>query len=106
MAHELTHALEDQSFHIDPWIKAARPNDDAELARESVSEGSAMAAMVDYTLRDQKMGVRDLPDVTLLIRSGAVDEMGKDPIFRKRRLTFATICFFPISRAPPFRSSF
>jgi hypothetical protein len=23
MAHELTHALEDQSFHIDPWIKAA-----------------------------------------------------------------------------------
>jgi hypothetical protein len=79
MAHELTHALEDQSFHIDPWIKGARPNDDAELARESVSEGSAMAAMVDYTLRDQKMGVRDLPDVTLLIRSGAVDEMSKDP---------------------------
>ena len=25
MSHELTHALEDQSFHIDPWIKAARP---------------------------------------------------------------------------------
>ncbi|MFZ3199788.1 MAG: hypothetical protein WA175_01420, partial [Candidatus Acidiferrales bacterium] len=47
MSHELTHALEDQSFHIDPWIKGARPNDDAELARESVSEGSAMAAMVD-----------------------------------------------------------
>src|SRR5271167_2618223 len=73
MAHELTHALEDQSFHIDPWIKGARPNDDAELARESVSEGTAMAAMVDYTLREQKMGVRDLPDVTLLIRSGAVE---------------------------------
>ena len=29
MSHELTHALEDQSFDIDPWIKAARPNDDA-----------------------------------------------------------------------------
>ena len=69
MAHELTHALEDQSFHIDPWIKAARPNDDAELARDSVSEGSAVAAMVDYTLRDQKMSVRDVPDVTVLIRS-------------------------------------
>ncbi len=79
MAHELTHALEDQSYHIDPWIKAARPNDDAELAREAVSEGSAMAAMVDYSLREQKMGVRDLPDVTLLLRSGAVDEMSKDP---------------------------
>jgi hypothetical protein len=78
MAHELTHALEDQSFHIDPWIKAARPNDDAESAREAVSEGSALAAMVDYTLRDEKVGVRDLPDVSLLIRSGAIEEMDKD----------------------------
>jgi hypothetical protein len=79
MSHELTHALEDQSFHIDPWIKAARPNDDAELARDAVSEGSAMAAMVDYQMLDQKVGVRDLPDVTLLIRAGAVSEMDKDP---------------------------
>ncbi|MGA8557639.1 MAG: hypothetical protein WB630_24765, partial [Candidatus Acidiferrales bacterium] len=52
MSHELTHALEDQSFHIDPWIKAARPNDDAELARDAVSEGSALAAMVDYQMLD------------------------------------------------------
>jgi len=28
--------------------KAARPNEDAELARDAVLEGSAMAAMVDY----------------------------------------------------------
>jgi len=34
MSHELTHALEDQSFNVEPWIKAARPNDDAELARQ------------------------------------------------------------------------
>ena len=79
MSHELTHALEDQSFHIDPWIKAARPNDDAELAREAVSEGSALAAMVDYTLRDQQVSVRDLPDVSILIRPGALEEMDKDP---------------------------
>src|ERR1700719_5412160 len=70
MSHELTHALEDQSFHIDPWIKAARPNDDAELAREAVSEGSPMAAMVDFEMLDQKVSVRDVPDVTLLIRAG------------------------------------
>src|SRR5277367_1036876 len=56
MSHELTHALEDQSFDVDPWINAARPNDDAELARDSVSEGTALAAMVDYTLRDDKIG--------------------------------------------------
>jgi len=79
MAHELTHALEDQSFHIDPWIKAARPNDDAEMARDAVSEGSALGAMEDYSLLDEKMSIRELPDVTLLVRAGALDEANKDP---------------------------
>ena len=51
MAHELTHALQDQHFQIEAWEKAARPNDDAELAREAVLEGSAMAAMMDYLLK-------------------------------------------------------
>ena len=106
MAHELTHALEDQSFHIDPWIKAARPNDDAELARESVSEGSAMAAMVDYTLRDQKMSVRDLPDVTLLIRSGAVDEMGKDPHLSKAPAYIRDDLLFPYLAGTTFSQQF
>ena len=106
MAHELTHALEDQSFHIDPWIKAARPNDDAELARESVSEGSAMAAMVDYTLRDQKMGVRDLPDVTLLIRSGAVDEMSKDPNLSKAPAYIRDDLLFPYLAGTTFSQQF
>jgi hypothetical protein len=87
MAHELTHALEDQSFNIDGWIKAPRPNDDAELARDAVSEGSAMAAMLDYALRDQHLSVRQLPDVDMLIRSGALSDMDKDP---------------NLSKAPPF----
>jgi len=51
MAHELTHALQDQHFKIETWLKAARPNDDAELAREAFLEGSATAAMVDYLLQ-------------------------------------------------------
>ena len=53
MSHELTHALQDQHFHIDNWSDAAKPNDDAELARDAVLEGSAMAAMVDYELARQ-----------------------------------------------------
>ncbi len=106
MAHELTHALEDQSYHIDPWIKSARPNDDAELAREAVSEGSAMAAMVDYSLRDQKMGVRDLPDVTLLMRSGAVDEMSKDPHLAKAPPYIRDDLLFPYLAGTTFSQQF
>lgn len=106
MSHELTHALEDQSFHIDPWIKAARPNDDAELAREAVSEGSALAAMVDYTLREQQLSVRELPDVSLLIRSGAVDEMNKDPNLAKAPGYIRDELLFPYLAGTSFSQQF
>src|SRR5580692_8393170 len=52
MAHELTHALQDQHFHVEKWGDAAKPNDDGELARSAVLEGSATVAMLDYLLRD------------------------------------------------------
>jgi hypothetical protein len=80
MAHELTHALEDQYFPVEDWVKAARPNDDAELARESVLEGSAMAAMLEYMLRDKNLTLRDLPDVD---PSAFVGDMADTPILKK-----------------------
>lgn len=106
MAHELTHALEDQSFHIDPWIKAARPNDDAELARDSVSEGTALAAMFDYSLQDQSMSVRDIPDMTLMIRSGAVAEMDKDPLLAKAPTYIRDELLFPYLAGTGFSQQF
>ena len=106
MSHELTHALEDQSFHIDSWIKAARPNDDAELARDAVSEGSAMAAMVDYEMLDQKASVRDVPDITLLIRAGALSEMDKDPNLAKAPLYIRDELLFPYLAGTGFTQQF
>ncbi|MGH9712131.1 MAG: hypothetical protein ACRD5M_02400 [Candidatus Acidiferrales bacterium] len=106
MAHELTHALEDQSFDVDPWIKSGRPNDDAELARQSVSEGSALAAMVDYMYRDQKIGVRDLPDVTIFFRSGAIEEMNKDPHLAKAPEYIRDELVFPYLAGTSFTQQF
>ena len=106
MAHELTHALEDQSFHIDSWIKAARPNDDAELARDSVSEGSAMAAMVDYDLEDMHRSVRDLPDVSALIQASAVGEMDKDPKLSKAPVYIRDSLIFPYLAGVTFTQQF
>lgn len=48
MAHELVHALHDQHFNVDAWLRAARPDDDALMARNAVLEGSAMVAMILY----------------------------------------------------------
>jgi len=106
MSHELTHALEDQSFDVDPWIKAARPNDDAELARDAVSEGTALAAMVDYALRDEKMSVRDLGDISMLIRAGAVAQMDQDPKLSKAPLYIRDALLFPYLAGTTFSQQF
>ena len=91
MSHELTHALQDQYFHIEEWARAARPNDDAELARESVLEGSAMAGMLEYELRDKGLNLRDLPDFDPSIFVGDLADtpmLKKAPPFIKDSLMF------------------
>jgi len=91
MAHELTHALEDQHFQIEDWVKAARPNDDAELAREAVLEGSAMAAMVDFLLQGTGSSLRDLPDFDPSMLVGDLADsptLQKAPRFIKDTLIF------------------
>jgi hypothetical protein len=91
MSHELTHALQDQYFHIESWTRAARPNDDAELARESVLEGSAMAGMLEYELRDKGLKLRDLPEFDPSIFVGDLTQtpmMKKAPPFLKDSLLF------------------
>ncbi len=106
MSHELTHALEDQSFNVDPWIKAARPDDDAELARDSVSEGTALAAMLDYSLREQHLSVREIGDVTALIRPGAVEEMDKDSNLAKAPIVIRDGLLFPYLAGTSFTQQF
>ncbi len=80
MSHELTHALQDQQFQIEEWVRAARPNDDAELARESVLEGSAMAGMLEYMLKDKGLNLRDLPDID---PSAFVGDLSDTPLLKK-----------------------
>lgn len=94
MAHELTHALEDQHFEIEAWEKAARPNDDAELAREAVLEGSAMVAMVEYLLQESGRSLEDLPDIDPSMLIGDLTEtpqLKKAPAFLKDSLIFPYI---------------
>jgi hypothetical protein len=91
MAHELTHALEDQHFQIETWLKAARPNDDAELAREAFLEGSAMAAMVDYLLRGTGKSINDMPELDPSLLTGDIGSspsLAKAPPFIKDSLVF------------------
>jgi hypothetical protein len=91
MAHELTHALEDQHFQIEKWLKAARPDDDAEMAREAFLEGSATAAMVDYMLQGTGQSLIKLPEFDPSILTGDLGNtpaLQKAPPFIKDSLTF------------------
>jgi hypothetical protein len=90
MSHELTHALHDQHFHINKWTDAAKPNDDAELARDAVVEGSALAAMLDYILRGNG-SIRDLGDIDPSMLMGDADsspELAKAPKVLQDELLF------------------
>ena len=92
MAHELTHALQDQHFQIEAWVKAAQPNDDAELARESVLEGSAMAAMIDYLLKGTGHSVEDLPAIDPSLFTG---DMSKSPKLQEAPQFLKDAMIFP-----------
>jgi len=102
MAHELTHALEDQHFQIEAWSHAAKPNEDAELARDAVLEGSAMAAMVDYLMLGTGRSLKDLPefDPSMLIGDlGATPTLKTAPPFLKDALIFPYISGLNFSAA-------
>src|SRR5215813_5415385 len=100
MAHELTHALEDQYFHIEEWSKAVHSNGDATLARDAVLEGSAMVAMFDYSLLGTGQTVKDLPDFdpTVLVGDLASSPaLDKAPPFIKDTLEFPYLAGFTFS---------
>jgi hypothetical protein len=82
MAHELTHALQDQHFHIDPWIRDAKPNDDGQAARQAVLEGSAVVAMLDYEMRGLGSSIRDMPDIGPLTQA-MIGDASSSPDFAK-----------------------
>jgi hypothetical protein len=92
MSHELTHALQDQYFHIEAWARAAKPNDDAELARESVLEGSAMAGMLEYLLHEKGLNLRDFPDID---PSAFVGDLSDTPMLKKAPQFIKDSLMFP-----------
>ena len=108
LAHELTHALQDQSFGLDKWleksskdidaIRSLTPdditNDENSEARQAVVEGQAMVVLLDYMLVPMHRTVADSPDVVDALnddmQSGTPDsvEFHNAPIFLKESLTF------------------
>jgi hypothetical protein len=56
LAHELTHALDDQHFDIDARLASVKTNSDAAFAWMAVVEGSGTTAMNAWTLENVDLG--------------------------------------------------
>src|SRR5271157_4453392 len=109
MAHELTHALQDQTVGLDKWMKRGEKdlgevkkdptpadieNDEMDDSREAVVEGQAEAVMLQYELAPVGKSVVDSPELVDEMESqmanGTDDStVFKDaPIFLRESLTF------------------
>jgi hypothetical protein len=109
MAHELTHALQDQAINLNRWMKKGDKdlgeirkdptpedieNDEIGDSREAVVEGQAEAMMLEYELAPVGRSVVDSPD--LVESMDAQMSEGTDdstvfrdaPIFLRESLTF------------------
>jgi hypothetical protein len=69
MAHELTHALQDQHFDLERFLDRVEGNDDRMLAKNSLIEGDALLVMLDYALHPLGRSALDLPDIVAMNRA-------------------------------------
>ncbi|HJO26951.1 MAG: hypothetical protein CMK00_08425 [Planctomycetes bacterium] len=76
IAHELTHALDDQWFDIDGTLKSLGGNSDAELAYQAVVEGSGVAAMNRWTM--EHIAELNLADIAAA-QAGSQEAMAAAP---------------------------
>ena len=113
MAHELTHALQDQTIGLDKWMKKGDKdlgeikhdptpedieNDEMADAREAVVEGQAETVMLEYELAPLGRSIADSPGLVETMEAqmanGTDDsKVFKDaPIFLRESLTFPYSC--------------
>ena len=61
MAHELTHALQDQHFDLQRFDKWPKGDGDREMAIHALIEGDATALMIDYLMKPLGQSVTKIP---------------------------------------------
>jgi len=110
MAHELVHALQDQSFGLEKWLNIAKDShDDAQqmildeqrAARQSIVEGQAMIVLFDYELASAGQTVESAPDLVDNMRASLFDDEST-PIYSKAPIYLREAMLFPYSYGTDF----
>jgi hypothetical protein len=108
LAHELTHALQDQNYNLKRWMKLdekeqepaaeARSNqdDDAEsTARRAVVEGQAQVVYVDYVLAPFGRSVQNTPGLIYQMEEPAVQAVADSELLHNAPMIVREIGTFP-----------
>jgi hypothetical protein len=109
LAHELTHALQDQSYDLEKLMKPGEKdlarekdnptaqdieNDEAQTVRQAVVEGQAMTVLVDYMLAPTGQSITGSPEIVEALKQGMLVgtadsvQYQNAPVFLKELLTF------------------
>jgi hypothetical protein len=118
MAHELTHALQDQKVGLTKWEDlepdsvAKNVEDDAkhiqtdesDTAREAVLEGQAMVSFADYMLKPTGKTLKDVPAVGDQLQAGAGD-MSDSPVLARAPLILQESLLFPYTEGLAFEQA-
>ncbi len=118
MAHELTHALQDDRVGLEKWgnpqpdemSKDERGDnvqiqtDEASTARQAVTEGQAMVSFVDYGLREQGKTLKDVPEIgdRLAELSG---DTSSSPVLSRAPLVLQQSLLFPYTSGLAFEQA-
>ncbi len=108
LAHELTHALQDQHIHLEKWDRDDdRPmsknvqqdnehiaTDEADTVRDAVVEGQAMAVFIDYVLEPSGKTLLTAPQVVDKMNE-AMDDSSDSPTLANAPLLLQRSLVFP-----------
>ena len=108
LAHELTHALQDQHINLEKWADATPDDvslnfredgdhlakDEMDTAREAVVEGQATAVMMDYILKPLGKSLVKDPEVMDLLKQ-QITGSGNSPVLARAPLLLSESLLFP-----------
>ena len=93
LAHELTHALQDQNFDLVKFMRVERENDDATGARQAVMEGHATAAMMQRMIGSVPLSA--LPSLQSMMAGVINQQFAEFPAFSNAPYFFRVQALFP-----------
>lgn len=118
LAHELTHALQDQRVGLEKWSNVGSDaiadnvqqdnshiqTDEADTARDAVAEGQAMVVYLDYSLRSTGKTLQNSPELLDRMKDTLSNTSGS-PILARAPLLLQKSLLFPYREGLSFEDT-